>query len=98
MGLEKIQESELEELIKDERYLVEGTMTIAILEIAGGFQLVGTSACLNPDDFNDTLGRQIARQKAFDRLWELEGYHRMREAAMDAEVEAELAGKRARFV
>jgi hypothetical protein len=88
MTLKKIEEAELEALIDDEQYVVQGTMTICTLELASGFKLVGTSACLNDDDFNDTIGRQVARQKAFDRLWELEGYHRKATAHAEQNCEA----------
>lgn len=76
MKVERIREAELEALIVDEHYRVEGVVTVALLDLASGFVVVGHSACLNPDDFNDTIGRQVAREKAFEQLWALEGYHR----------------------
>jgi len=76
--LQKLTEDELEALIEKEDYLEVGTTTICLMRLNSGFQLVGTSACINPDDFNEVFGKQLARNKAFDRLWELEAYHRMR--------------------
>lgn len=38
----------------------------------------GTSACVSPENFNSSIGIDIARSKAgqlaADKLWELEGY------------------------
>lgn len=67
----------LHSLIKSTGYFqLEGTTTtICALETTSGFIIVGKSACLNPDDFNEDIGKEIAFNDAFDKLWDLEGYH-----------------------
>lgn len=89
MPLRKIAIEELEELIESERFMIEGTTTIGLFTVKGGFQLVTSSACLNPDDYNEAIGKEVARRKAVDRMWELEGYHRLRsgDPAFDAPAE-----------
>lgn len=76
--LKKIEEGELEALIVDEEFFGRNTLTICALTLSSGFRVVGTSACMNPDDYDQAIGEDLARRKAFDQLWQLEGYHRMR--------------------
>jgi hypothetical protein len=49
-------------------------MTICSLVMKNGFVVIGTSACASPENFNAELGAKIARGKAMDQLWALEGY------------------------
>ena len=81
MRIEKITPNDLEALIADEEYVVQGTMTICTLTLHSGFKVVGSAACLNAEDFNTTIGADISRQRAFDQLWALEAYHRRAVAA-----------------
>jgi hypothetical protein len=53
-----------------------GTLTLCILTMANGLNIVGQSACLNPARFDAAIGRSIAYQDAFRQLWQLEGYAR----------------------
>jgi hypothetical protein len=48
--------------------------TICAITTKLGFVLVGTSACVSKDNYNPDIGGRIAKQKAFDQLWPLEGY------------------------
>jgi hypothetical protein len=67
----------LESLVQDETYSRPGggTLTICVLTLRGGCQVIGESNVINPQSFDADLGRKIAREKAASRLWELEGYH-----------------------
>lgn len=58
---------------------VEGTSTFVHAYLDGSFYLAtGHSACVDPANFNEKTGYDIARKnaslKAHDKLWELEGY------------------------
>lgn len=66
----------LEEVIKDEAYHVfPGTLlTVCCLTLANGFTVIGESACASPANFNEELGRKIAREHAKQKIWPLEGY------------------------
>ena len=48
-------------------------ITICILVLKNGFSIVGTSACVSPENFKQDEGRKYAREKAFEQLWQLEG-------------------------
>lgn len=62
--------------IKDEYYqVVPGTTTtLCSLTLQNGFQVNGESASASTENFNEELGRKIARDKAREKIWQLEGY------------------------
>jgi hypothetical protein len=71
-----IKEEQIKAKIKDAVYVVmpDGRTTICQIQLANGFSVIGTSSCINKNDFNLTLGREIAYKNAFEKIWELEGY------------------------
>lgn len=66
----------LEEVIRGEDFYVfpGSQLTVCCLTLANGFTVTGESACASPENFNAELGQKIARQKAKDKIWALEGY------------------------
>lgn len=50
------------------------TVTICLLTLVNGFSVTGESACANPANFDPELGRNIARSRARDKIFQLEGY------------------------
>lgn len=50
------------------------TVTVCCLTLRNGFSVVGESACVSKANFDEELGRKVARGKARDRIWEVEGY------------------------
>ena len=62
--------------IKNESYLVlpDGRTTLCTLTLENGYTVHGTSACVDPTDFNMDIGRFHAFNKAMDEIWPLEGY------------------------
>lgn len=56
-------------------YVFPGTtLTVCALTLRNGFQVVGESAAASPANFNEELGRKIARDNARAKIWALEGY------------------------
>lgn len=49
-------------------------LTFCVLVLDNGFTVTGESACASPENFNAETGRQIARQKAVDKVWPLLGF------------------------
>ncbi len=76
--MEKIKVCEIEALIDKTRYIIPvgTTTTICLLTLKNGFVIHGVSACLNLLDFDSGIGESIAHDNAFDKIWQLEGYHR----------------------
>lgn len=50
------------------------TTTVCCLTLRNGFTVIGESACADPRNFNEELGRQIAHDNARNKIWALEGY------------------------
>lgn len=63
-------------IVKEYYHIFPGTvMTICALELRNGFMVVGESAPASPQNFDEELGRKIARDNARAKIWALEGYH-----------------------
>ena len=50
------------------------TMTVCCLTLENGFAVVGQSAAASPENFDEEIGRKIARADAREKIWALEGY------------------------
>lgn len=74
---------DLEAVVTGELYIIpremdapfkDSTLTICILRLKNGYEVVGKAACVCPANFDAEIGRKIARQDAINQLWALEGY------------------------
>lgn len=63
-------------IVKEDYFLgLNGsTLTICVLTLANGFTVTGESACVDPANFDEALGKKYARADAFKKIWPLEGY------------------------
>jgi hypothetical protein len=50
------------------------TLTVCALTLRNGFQVTGESAAASPENFDQEIGRKIARDNARNKIWQLEGY------------------------
>jgi len=50
------------------------TMTVCCITLRNGYHVVGESAAASPENFDEEIGRTIARRNARDKIWSLEGY------------------------
>jgi len=62
--------------IKSEAYYVfpGTTLTICALTLRNGYHVTGESAAASPENFDQEIGRKIARDNARNKIWGLEGY------------------------
>ena len=49
-------------------------LTFCVIVLKNGFTVTGESACASPENFDEELGRKIARQNAVQKIWPLMGY------------------------
>lgn len=70
------------------------TLTVCALTLRNGFQVTGESAAASPANFDEQIGRKIARDNARGKVWALEGYllrQRLADANLDRTTRAALA-------
>jgi hypothetical protein len=65
---------QIKSLIASERYFVDDTLTICVLTLSNGYKVTGESAAADPANFNEELGRKIAKDKATAEIWPLAGF------------------------
>ena len=66
----------IDSIIEKEYYHVvpNTTLTICVLTLKNGFTVTGESASASPENFDEEIVREIARNNARDKIWVLEGY------------------------
>ena len=50
------------------------TLIVCAVTLRNGYVVTGTSACVDPTQFDDVTGRSIALDKAKGEIWALLGY------------------------
>ena len=61
------------------------TLTVCVLFLNSGSTVIGKSACIDPANYNEELGKTLAYRDAVQKLFELEGYTAMVIRALDAQ-------------
>ena len=63
------------QIVSEAFYVFPGTtLTICALTLRNGFHVTGESAAASPANFDQAIGRKIARDNARSKIWALEGY------------------------
>ena len=72
----KVTEEDVLFAIYDETYTVlpNGRTTICQLTLYNGFTVEGSSACVNIENFNAEIGRQMAKKEAIGKVWHVLGF------------------------
>lgn len=77
LELNDFQKDLMETSVKHVEYLKLGQKTtVAFITVKNGFEIVGTSGCVNPKDFNFEIGKHFALVDALTQLGKFQGYHR----------------------
>ncbi len=64
-----------EQIINEQFYIFPGTsLTICCLTLRNGYNVTGESASASPQNFDEEIGRRIAKDNARNKIWALEGY------------------------
>lgn len=64
----------LDSIESEEVHSIGKKTTVVVLTLKNGFEVVGTSACVDPANYDEKIGAEYARKRALDKVWELEGY------------------------
>ena len=69
------QENQLQELIKKHEFLKVGKKTtICLMTLKNGFEILTSSSCVNPDDYDQEIGERISYRKALEKLSDTQWY------------------------
>lgn len=64
-----------DQIVGEQYHVFSGTtLTVCALTLKNGYQVVGESAAASPANFDEGIGRRIARDNARNKIWALEGY------------------------
>lgn len=62
-------------IVSEQYHVFPGTtMTVCALTLRNGYIVTGESAAASPENFDQAIGRKIARDNARNKIWALEGY------------------------
>lgn len=64
----------LDSSVVEERVFFDKVL-VAVYQLPCGFCLVGQGSCVDPVNFDYTIGRRVAREDVANQLWKLEGYN-----------------------
>lgn len=64
-----------EQIVHSAYYQFPGTtVTVCCLTLRNGYNTIGESACVSPQNFDAEIGRKVAYENAKQKIWVLEGY------------------------
>lgn len=70
----KLTQEEIEDMVEAVDFIHMGTLTICVLELINGAQVVGKSNVIDPANYDAEIGCTMAEKDAIGKIWELEGY------------------------
>lgn len=77
-------------IVREDYHVFPGsTLTVCLLVLRNGFTVTGESAAASPENFDQALGRRIARDNARQKIWPLLGFA-LRQRLYEATVERAL--------
>lgn len=66
----KITQEQVNEAIASEEYMTIGKKTtVCLITLKNGFEVVGTSACVDPTNYDIEVGKPYAKEKAMSLVW-----------------------------
>lgn len=72
-----VTEERIEEIISNSEIKVEtiyDKCTVVSCKLPNGYVIVESSACVDPENYDEETGVDICMSKIIDKVWELEGY------------------------
>jgi len=66
----RITEQDVQDAIASEEYMTIGKKTtLCLITLKNGFEVVGTSACVDAANYSLDIGKKYARDKAIHNVW-----------------------------
>lgn len=62
-------------IVAEMYHVFPGTTTmVCCLVLKNGYTVTGESACISVENYDEEIGKQVARDNAVNKIWMLEGY------------------------
>lgn len=77
MNSNRITQEQVNEMVKKTKLVFEvfGQKTLVMVAtLPNGFVIVDGSSCVDPENFDFNIGRNILLKRLENKIWELEGY------------------------
>lgn len=72
---DKLALEDVEEAIVGEQYTTAtDKTTVGVFTLRNGFEIVTSSSCVDPANYDVKIGMNLCKKKAIEKVWELEGY------------------------
>ena len=73
---EKVTEAYMDSRIHTTKYFIlhDTTTTICTITLDCGYNVLGESACVDPENFDADIGQTLAYKDAYRKLWPLFGF------------------------
>ena len=73
--MDKLTDQYIDEIIVSETYHKIGSKTtVCLLTLKNGFEVIESSSCVCALNYDHGLGKKFSRERAVQKVWELEGY------------------------
>lgn len=75
--IKKVTKTQIDEILKHSSITAEkfgNKTTILKATLPNGFVIIESSSCVDPNNFDMSMGEQICMERLENKLWELEGY------------------------
>jgi hypothetical protein len=69
-----ITRGQIEAKIRDATYIHRGLLTICLITLENGYQVIGNAGCASAENYDEAVGRRFAHEDALTKIWPLEGY------------------------
>ncbi|AIZ94906.1 hypothetical protein [Pseudomonas phage Pa2] len=75
----KVNPQDVKNMIVEESFTIlpNGLTTVCQLTLVNGWTVTGQSSCVDPDEFDAEIGKEVARRNAEDEVWKFAGYELM---------------------
>lgn len=76
-----ITQEQVDASIKSTQYynFPNSTVTICLITLHNGWSVTGKSSCIDPQNFNEEIGKQVAFNDAKGKIWQFLGYEKFLE-------------------
>ncbi len=82
----RVDPEEVSEVMQASEYRVMtlfGTCTVVAMRMPCGYVLVESSACVNPEDYDEETGADICCERIENKVWALLGYEHIKATSPD---------------